>query len=90
VSNIMARTYDDFRTVTPSDGTDDPAGPFAGLLVTVAGTLKVTTRMGTTIALAAVAVGQEIHVPVKRVWSTGTGATVVGMIAEPFRGVVGV
>lgn len=79
------RTYDDFRPVTPADTGVDPAGPFAGLLVTVAGTLKVTTHAGTTIALAAVAVGQEIHVPVRLVWSIGTGATVVGMIAMPYK-----
>lgn len=81
MSNILARTYDDLKDVTKSDATNDPAGPFAALLVTVAGTLKFTTRQGTTVALAAVVVGQEIHTPVVRVWSTGTGATVVGYIA---------
>lgn len=78
------RTYDDLRTVTASDATNDPSGPFAGLLVTAAGTLKVTTYKGTTVSLAAVVVGQEIHIPIARVWSTGTSATVVGMMAEPY------
>lgn len=83
MSSILARTYDDMKDVTKSDSTDDPAGPFAALLVTAAGTLKITTRQGTTIALAAVAVGERIETPVIRVWSTGTGATVVGYVAAP-------
>lgn len=80
MSSILARTYDDMKDVTKSDSTDDPAGPFAALLVTAAGTLKITTKRGTVIALAAVAVGERIECSVVRVWSTGTGATVVGYI----------
>lgn len=80
----IARTYDDMVAVTPSDTTADPGGPFAGLLVTGAGALKVTTRVGTTVTLASVIVGQEIHVPIQRVWSTGTVATVVGLPATPY------
>lgn len=81
MSTILARIYDDVKDVTKSDTVNDPQGPFASLLVTVAGTLKFTTRQDTTIALAAVVVGQVIEVPVKRVWSTGSGATVVGYVA---------
>lgn len=80
MSSILARTYDDMKDVTKSDTVDDPAGPFAALLVTAAGTLKVTTRRGTVIALAAVVVGERIECPVSRVWSTGTGATVIGYV----------
>lgn len=89
MSNLLARTYEDFAAVTVSDTVNDPAGVFMGLLVTVAGTLKVTTRAGTTIALAAVVAGQEIHVPISRVWSTGTGATVVGLKGAPYFGSTG-
>lgn len=85
MSNLLARTYDDFRAVTKADTGTDPAGPFMGLLVTAAGTLKVTTRAGTVIALAAVAVGQTIEVPVTLVWSTGSGATVVGLAGLPYK-----
>jgi hypothetical protein len=83
MSNLYARLYDDMKAVTKADSGDDAAGPFAGLLVTGVGTLKVTTRQGTTVALAAVAVGQYIDVPIKLVWSTGSTATVVGLIGAP-------
>jgi hypothetical protein len=80
VEGVFTRTYDDLRAVTPSDTAKDPAGPFMGLVVTVAGTLKLTTRAGTTLELAAVVVGQEIKTMVQRVWSTGTSATVAGYV----------
>ena len=73
-------TYDDLVAITPSDTAllGGNAG-LAGLLVTGTGTLKVTTRNGTTITLAAVAIGQTIRVPVVQVWATGTSATVAGL-----------
>lgn len=84
MSNILATTYDDAVAVTKSDTVDDPAGPFAGLLVSVAGTLKVTTVRNTTIAFVVVA-GQTVPFPVARVWSTGSASTVFGLIANPFK-----
>jgi len=83
---LLCRTYEDFATLTPSDTVDDPAGCMMGLLVTAAGTLKVRTRSGKDFSLPAVVVGQEIHVPVIRVWSTGTSATVLGLIGAPYFG----
>lgn len=85
MSNIFARIYDDLVAVTPSDATADPKGAFASLLVTAPGSLKITTRAGTDISLAAVVVGQVIEVAVQRVWSTGTSATVLGYKGAPVR-----
>lgn len=79
----ISRTYDTMKAVTKADTGTDPAGPFAGLLVTVAGTLKITTVKGDTVSLVVIA-GQEIHTPVSLVWSTGSAATVFGLIAEPY------
>ena len=50
--------YEDAAAVTPSDASADPAGPFASLLVTGAGTVKLHTLVGTDVSLAAVVVGQ--------------------------------
>jgi hypothetical protein len=86
MSDILAITYDDAVTVTPSDTQADPAGPFAGLLVTATGTLKFRTIRGHDIALSSTTVGQQIPYAVARVWSTGTTATVLGNLALPFKG----
>lgn len=72
--------YEDAVAVTVSDTVADPSGPFASLLCDVAGTLKITTIVGGTVAFHVVA-GQEIHIATQRVWSTGTGATVIGLKA---------
>jgi hypothetical protein len=87
MSNILAQTYDQAVAVTPSDSVADPAGPFAGLLVITAGSgLKFTDQYGNTVAMTGtIPVGTEIHVACSRVWSTGTGATVVGLIAMPYK-----
>lgn len=85
MSNILARTYDAALAVTVSDSVADPQGPFAGLLVAVAGTVKFTDNQGNTVTLGSVLAGTEIHVATSRVWSTGTGATVYGLRAIPFK-----
>lgn len=85
MSAILSRTYDAAIAVTVSDSTADPAGPFAGLLVAVAGTVKFTDNQGNTVTLGSVLAGTELHVATSRVWSTGTSATVYGLRAQPFR-----
>lgn len=84
MSTLQASLADYPATVTPSDATDDPAGPFAALLVTVAGNLKFTPRNGpqanSSLTIAVVA-GQYICFPVKRVWQNGTTATVLGLVS---------
>jgi hypothetical protein len=85
MSNILARTYDAALAVAPSDTDADPQGPFAGLLVAVAGTVKFTDTTGNTVTTGALLAGTEIHVATSRVWSTGTGATVYGLRSTPFR-----
>ena len=76
----VAIVYEDAAAVTASDTAADPAGPFASLLVSVAGTLKIHTLVGTDVAFSVIA-GQEVHIATQRVWSTGTSATVVGLKA---------
>lgn len=86
MSSIQAITYEDAIAVTASDTTTDPAGPFAGLLVTATGNVKFTTQRGSTVALTSVAANTVLPFVVARVWSTGTTATVLGCIAAPYKG----
>ena len=83
-SSIQAITYEGAKAVTKSDSVADPAGPFAGLLVTATGTVKFTTITGDTVALTAVAANAIIPIATSRVWSTGTAATVVGLTVNPY------
>jgi hypothetical protein len=90
MSAILAQTYDDAVAVTPSDTTPQAnTSPFAGLLVvSIAGgaNLSFITPSGTTVNMVGVTTGTEIHVRVKQVKSTGTTATVVGLVAMPYKG----
>jgi hypothetical protein len=87
VSDIQAITYSGSATVTKANSGTDPAGPFAGLLVTAAGTLKFTLMDTSVITLSSTSVGQIIPIATQLVWSTGTSATVVGLYAAgPFKG----
>ena len=86
MSSILAITYDGTATVTPSDTALDPAGPFAGLLVTTTGTLKFRDLRGGDTTLSTTTEGQIIPIAIARVWSTGTGATVRGLYAMPYKG----
>lgn len=81
-SCIAAKVYDGIIASTPSDTANDPNGPFAGLYVTSAGTLKILDAEGNTSTLSAVAVG-EFNVRVVRVFLTGTSATVFGLKGTP-------
>ncbi len=85
MSDILSCTYDAALAVTLSDTVRDPAGPFAGLFVAVAGTVKFTDQQGNVVACGSVAAGTTIPVVVKMVWTTGTGATVYGLRAMPFK-----
>jgi hypothetical protein len=76
--------FDQAVATTKSDTADDPALPggssFSGLYCTVAGTLKINDGRGQPVSFAAVAVGL-VPIRCRRVWSTGTSATVMGLIA---------
>ena len=86
MSTIYAITYSGSAAVTKSDTVDDPAGPFAGLVMTAVGTLKVTLVDGSTLTFGTeTVINKEFHYQVKRVWSTGTGATVVGLYAPAIK-----
>ena len=88
MSDIQAITYLDGVAVTKSDTTNDPAGPFAGFLVTVTGNVSFVTMGGNTIALTSVAANVVIPIACRRINSTNTSATVVGLYANPYRVVI--
>lgn len=81
--------YDDAKAVTVSDGTDDPNGPFAGLYCLTAGTAKLTTYASGANSATAISVpmlaGQYFNVTVRRVWSTGTTGTYLGLLSPIVR-----
>lgn len=81
-------TYENAVAVTPSDFTDDPAGPFAAFYVGTTGNVKVRTFRGNDVVFKNVPQGTTIRVAIKRVWSTGSGtpADVVGLTAMPYKG----
>lgn len=87
MSNIMAITYEDAIAVTPSDSTDDPAGPFAGFFIGgTAGAVVFLTDRG---KAATISPGAGVIVPIatRRIYSSGTTATnIYGVIAMPFKG----
>lgn len=86
MSNIDAVTYYDGAAITASDGTDDPAGPFAALqATTAAGTASVIFTGGSSSAVTVyLPLGVIVPVAVRRVRSTGTTATgVTGLRAFP-------
>jgi hypothetical protein len=84
MSNIAASVFAHAVAVNKSDSPgDDPAAEnqgFAGLYCTVAGSLKIQDGRNQTATFAAVAVG-VIPIRCRRVWSTGTSATVLGLIS---------
>jgi len=79
--NLWANTYDYAVAVTKSDTVSDPAGPFAGLYVSAAGTIVILNQNGpqTPITITAVA-GEYIRWPVRRVGASSS-ATVFGLVS---------
>lgn len=86
MSNAWAVTYDYAVAVTKSDTVNDPAGPFAGLLATAAGTAIVWMLNGPSgsnpVSIPVVA-GQYLHFPVKRVGASSSN--VVGLVSAIVR-----
>lgn len=87
MSSLWAETYDYAIAVTKSDTVDDPSGPFAGLLVTVAGNVALQCNGGpsATVLTIPVVVGQYLRFPVRRVNNTSTTATVLGLVSAIVR-----
>lgn len=79
-SDIGAVTYRGGVTVTPSNTTADPNGPFDALQCTgMAGVCKVTALDGNDVVIY-LPQGVIVPIAVSRVWSTGTDATgVIGL-----------
>jgi len=77
--------YDNAVAVTVSDTTDDPNGPFAGLWCLTSGTARVTLYASAANGSAAVSVpltaGQYFPVSIRRVWSSGTSGTYLGLVS---------
>jgi hypothetical protein len=67
----------DLIAVAPSDSTD-LAHVSRAINVATAGTVRVTTRAGTTASIS-VAAGIIVPIRVRRIWATGTTAT--GIVA---------
>jgi len=84
-STSEAPAYD-LVPVTKSDTGDangnDVGGPFRGLLITTAGTLKITTAADEDRSFASGELAANIIHPIrfKRVWDTGTAAVVWGAL----------
>jgi hypothetical protein len=80
-SVIVNLTADGAVACTPSNTTNDPKGPFVGLLIVNGGTVTFVDAAGNTVGPTdSLPAGTEIHVKVVRVNSTGTSATVAGLI----------
>jgi hypothetical protein len=82
MSDLWAETYDYAVAVTKSDTVDDPAGPFAGLYVSAAGTVVYDGLSGpqasNPVTITAVA-GGYIRWPIRRI-RAATTATVFGLV----------
>jgi len=74
--NILQNPAEHCFLITPNDSTDLTT-PTRGISVAAAGALKVTTLGGDTVVIpdGALAAGVIHPLRVKRVFSTGTGAT---------------
>jgi hypothetical protein len=82
MSDIRSISYQGGTSVTQSDTTADPNGPFAAIEATSAsGSVKITTVDGSVMTVY-LAQGLIKPIEVTRVWSTGTTATgIVGYYA---------
>lgn len=59
-------------TVTTSDTTADPSGPFRYLYVGSAGNVKLTTLENNAVVITGVPAGSYVWCACTRVWATGT------------------
>ena len=66
---------EDAAAVTPSDTTDLPQ--FSVIFVGGAGNVKVTTAQGSAVTFSGLNAGTVLPVRVRRVWATGTTATLL-------------
>lgn len=86
MSDINATIYYGSAPTTASDTVVDPAGPFAGFVVTVTGTVSITMPDNSTIAFPSITAGPTPYrYAFKRLNVTGTTATVVGLYAPPIK-----
>ena len=87
MSTLWAETYDYAVAVTKSDTVNDPAGPFAGLYVSAAGTVVCWNLNGPQSAnpiTITVVAGQYVRWPIKRIGASSS-ATVFGLVSAIVR-----
>lgn len=74
---VLLFPADDLVPVTTSDTVPDPGGPFRGLLISAAGTVRIQTRKNQTrnIPSGGLAVGVIHPIRFSRIHTTGTAAT---------------
>ncbi len=81
--------YDDAFAPTLNDTVDDPQGPFAGLFCMTSGAVVVTPyaralNSSSSVTVTMVA-GSYLYLAVRRVWSSGTSGSVLGLRAATQR-----
>jgi hypothetical protein len=90
VSDLRASTSDGAASVTLSDGTDDPNGPFAYLQVGGGGIVTANTMRGQLVSWT-VPAGGYVWCAIRRVHASGTTATlIVGHQGMPYDGPKGI
>lgn len=67
----------DLKSVTPDDNADLASGPCRGIIVGVAGNVKITTPAGTAIVVPSLVAGIVHPIEAVRIWSTSTTATTI-------------
>jgi hypothetical protein len=72
----------DMKVVVPNDSADLPNGDCRALVFMGAGTVKLTTAMGTVVTLTVSANWFGVtYIRAKRVWATGTSITAGNIVA---------
>ena len=83
---VTAITYEGAASVTLSDTTADPSGPFAGFICGGSGSVAIVMLSGQAVTLAGVQAGIVYTLAITRVKSTGTTATgIIGLNVPPYR-----
>lgn len=84
MSDVLAVSYEDVQTVTPSDSALVPGNICAGFMVTVAGNISITTASGTHVTIP-VSANLMYTIAVTKVWATSTTATgIYAIYANPY------
>jgi hypothetical protein len=83
MSTIQAVTYEDVNPITP--GTNSVGEQYAGFIVTVAGTVQLTTLRGTAVTITVLA-GVVYPIGFQAIAAGGTATGIFGLVAMPYKG----